>query len=747
MIENSYSLNLSTKEAQKNVDELNKSFELQADLVGKLEKELKEYESELKSLTGAGGKTLKQRSELNKKIAQARKGLREEKQGLKDVKAERIKSNKVLKEATKNQADYSGVLDFVDSKTGGIIGKFGKFTKMIKSATKGFNLLRVAIIGTGIGALLIAVTSLTAAFTSNEKGQKKLKRIMAAIGVVVGNLVDIFAKLGNGIISVFEDPQQAIKDFANIIKEQITNRFNAILDTVGLLGSAIKKVFQRDFSGAVEDMKKGASRAVDAMTGVEDSINKATDAVTGFIDEQVREANIMSGIMDKKEKAAKLERDLIVERSTLEGQIADLRLKARKKDEVSAEDRKQALLDANALQQQLLDKETEALILKRDAIIAQNELSGSTTADLDAEAEAIAAVNLQIRKKADAERSVQRELNTINKEIATDKLTKEQELADAIKQIKDATKGVEDENRTLEKQKINEHYTALIQLAKDNNLSTEELTRAQGEKILAIDQEIADKKLALKKQINDKIKQFDDEDNIAKLEAQREKDLQELIELGATLEERNALIKSYAEKIAEEEVSIEEEKYQQKLEKAQQWIAVLGNALGVIGQMQKMRHDQENQRGDQSAEAKEKRAKKQFEEQKKLNIAMAVVNASQAIISSLAQAPVAIGVVPNPIGIASLAMATASGIASIAAIAKTKYGGGARAPQPPQVPAAEEAQSQAPAFNIVGSSETNQLADAIGDQTQVPTKAFVVASDVSTAQEMDRNIIEGASIG
>jgi len=56
-------------------------------------------------------------------------------------------------------------------------------------------------------------------------------------------------------------------------------------------------------------------------------------------------------------------------------------------------------------------------------------------------------------------------------------------------------------------------------------------------------------------------------------------------------------------------------------------------------------------------------------------------------------------------------------------------------------------ESMAPAFNIVGASETNQLADAIGGQTQIPTKAFVVASDVSTAQEMDRNIIEGASIG
>lgn len=52
-----------------------------------------------------------------------------------------------------------------------------------------------------------------------------------------------------------------------------------------------------------------------------------------------------------------------------------------------------------------------------------------------------------------------------------------------------------------------------------------------------------------------------------------------------------------------------------------------------------------------------------------------------------------------------------------------------------------------PAFNIVGLSETNQLAGAIGEQTQQPVKAFVVANDVTTAQSLDRNIVEGASIG
>ena len=55
--------------------------------------------------------------------------------------------------------------------------------------------------------------------------------------------------------------------------------------------------------------------------------------------------------------------------------------------------------------------------------------------------------------------------------------------------------------------------------------------------------------------------------------------------------------------------------------------------------------------------------------------------------------------------------------------------------------------SAPPAFNVVGQSDTNQLADAIGGQEQQPIQAFVVSSEVTTAQELDRNIIDGASIG
>ena len=54
--------------------------------------------------------------------------------------------------------------------------------------------------------------------------------------------------------------------------------------------------------------------------------------------------------------------------------------------------------------------------------------------------------------------------------------------------------------------------------------------------------------------------------------------------------------------------------------------------------------------------------------------------------------------------------------------------------------------SQAPSFNIVGATETSQLAEAVGGQAQQPVQAYVVANDVTTAQSLENNIVEGATL-
>ena len=99
-------------------------------------------------------------------------------------------------------------------------------------------------------------------------------------------------------------------------------------------------------------------------------------------------------------------------------------------------------------------------------------------------------------------------------------------------------------------------------------------------------------------------------------------------------------------------------------------------------------------------------------------------------------------------GAVAAAGVIASGFANVKQIVGTKEpappsfaqgggGGSTSAPSAPSLP---------PAFNVVGASDTNQLADAIGGQSQEPVKAYVVSGDVTSAQSMDRNIIDGASI-
>jgi len=87
------------------------------------------------------------------------------------------------------------------------------------------------------------------------------------------------------------------------------------------------------------------------------------------------------------------------------------------------------------------------------------------------------------------------------------------------------------------------------------------------------------------------------------------------------------------------------------------------------------------------------------------------------------------------IGIASSVAATAQALSAL------KSSG---SPSKPSVGA--DGGAQPPAFNIVGASGETQLADAIGSQTQRPARAYVVANDVTTSQELQRNLIEGASI-
>lgn len=131
----------------------------------------------------------------------------------------------------------------------------------------------------------------------------------------------------------------------------------------------------------------------------------------------------------------------------------------------------------------------------------------------------------------------------------------------------------------------------------------------------------------------------------------------------------------------------------------------------------------------------------------KFGKAIAIV---QAIRDTFAGANKALSASPPPFNFIAAAAVTAAGIANVKSITSSKEpqppafakgGGGGGAAVPTPTPAAP------PSFNVVGASETNQLANVISEQVQQPVKAFVVSNDVTTAQELDRNIVQGAALG
>ena len=104
---------------------------------------------------------------------------------------------------------------------------------------------------------------------------------------------------------------------------------------------------------------------------------------------------------------------------------------------------------------------------------------------------------------------------------------------------------------------------------------------------------------------------------------------------------------------------------------------------------------------------------------------------------------------PEPFGSIQKAVSAAgilaSGLKTVKQIASTQIpGGGGGAGMSGGRGASAP---QAPAFNVVGASPENQLAEALGDQQKQPVKAYVVSDEVTNAQAMDRKIVKGASIG
>jgi hypothetical protein len=137
-----------------------------------------------------------------------------------------------------------------------------------------------------------------------------------------------------------------------------------------------------------------------------------------------------------------------------------------------------------------------------------------------------------------------------------------------------------------------------------------------------------------------------------------------------------------------------------------------------------------NKNLEKGSKAELENAKKQFKINKAMQLGGAVIDAAKGIMASLASSPVAIGPIPNPAGIASLAFVGIAAAANIAKIAAAKFeggGGGNTSVAPPSIPS--------PAVAEPTLTGTAGLAGS-GTESNTPksTKIFVVDSEITSKQ-------------
>ena len=588
--------------------------------------------------------------------------------------------NESFKEGDKGVADYSEGLGALDSATGGMVSKFKGMTKSVKGATKGFKSMKVAIIGTGIGALLIGILAVSKAFTSSEAGQNKFNKLMGIMGAIVSVFTDRLASLGSGLIDLFTNPIETLKGFGKSIQEFVMDKVDEVVKSIGFLGSAISKLFKGDFSGALEDAGKGVTgmlRATNPLVIITEALIKSTKELTKEI---LEEGKAAAKIADQRAAADKLDRQIIVDRAKANKERAELLNKAIEKTTFTLKERIGFLQEAGKLEDEITAKEIKGAQLRLDAKIAENALGGSTKDDLVEEANLRAnLINLETAKLSKAKEvtgqiiALEAEAAAASLAIKADKKLKDDEAqaaedlkASELKTLQEEIRNAEavtaDERRALEIEKVTEHYDKLIAEATRLGISTVNLEKAK----------------------TNALGKFNKEQ--AKVEVK------------------------FADMSAKEKGKIATDG--------------LNNLASILGE--------ETAAGKAAA------------------IASATISTFQSAQSSYASlAPIPI--IGPALGFAAAGAAVVSGFAQIKAITATKLPSlaGKSAPSvsggSPSAPSMGTA-PQPPAFNVVGSSETNQLAGAIGAQENKPVQAFVVSSDVSTAQELDRNIISGASI-
>lgn len=245
----------------------------------------------------------------------------------------------VTKEVNESSKAVDGLTGALDKMTGGAVSGFKNLVSGAKSGVASMNSLKVAIAATGVGALVIAIASLTSYFTKTQRGAEQFRKIMGGVGATI----------------------------------------SVVVDRISMLGEAVVKIFEGKFSEAAEIGK---------------------NAFKGIGEEIMNESKAGAALAASLDELEKREADLIVVSAKRKAQIEELRLAAEDLTKSEAE-RKASIQEAIKLTKEEAGAQINLARERFRIIKEQNALGESLTSDVVKEREAEAAL-FEVERERDA---------------------------------------------------------------------------------------------------------------------------------------------------------------------------------------------------------------------------------------------------------------------------------------------------------------------------------------------------------
>jgi len=305
----------------------------------------------------------------------------------------------------------------------------------------GLKILKIALISTGIGAIVVALGSLVAYLTKTQKGTELLSNVMAGLGAAI----------------------------------------NVIIDRVAKFGGTLVKVFSGDFKGAAQDVKA-------TFAGIGDELQREIKLAYELndISQQLEKQEVMLN-MQRAAGRKEIERLKMISDDTTKSTKERIAA-AKQASEIEQADMKQQIelgekKLANLLGQKEVTQEVRDMLdavssgsMKADDAISKLGLSESTISDLREFSDLFQNVVDKQRDSYTKQIELQNKTNSITKESSKKALEiKKQQQAKELelsRQAEDAALSLVKEGIEKQRQTVNVQYDRQIEDLK-RKLSTE----------------------------------------------------------------------------------------------------------------------------------------------------------------------------------------------------------------------------------------------------------------------------------